>query len=590
MNLPILKKHRSALLTLIAVLAAAYAAPYLVPGDPDSLVFRDGALPTLLLLAAAYPAYTAFDKHDKRALKYGCFLALIFSFFLGLGSELMFYDGLLPGMGSLVRRFAVPCLATPLLGALLSHLFAAPAWEKDLSGRRLPYLFYFLVFALSYTATLLAFFPGVINYDFEGEIVQYMTGEYLASHPIFHSMLTGVLYQLGTAVFGSATGGAATYSVFQLLCLSAMFAWCCCFLQKRVPLWTVLLVAAGMAVLPFNGILAISTVKDTLFTGLCAMLCLTLWEIAEDPDAFITRKSKLLRVFLICLFMSLLRHNAIFAVLPAILAVIILCRSARKRAVALCAVTMLFCLGMPRALQYATHAKALLSSELMSVPCQQLMRTAARVDELTEEEYDEIAAWFSGAIHRYRPSYADPAKGGNFDLERYNAHPEEYWSLYLKYAKRYPRVYIEAFFANCMGIWYPDDTTHAHTMDTEEWDYVYLKTGDIVPEMVGEVTAHSYLPAYRTWIYNSTHHSRHENVPLYSQLFKPSTYVYLLLALTLLLFYRRERRLALCTLPVWGIILSLLFSACILVRYSYPFMVCVPMLMLLILFSKRRPA
>ena len=58
----------------------------------------------------------------------------------------------------------------------------------------------------------------------------------------------------------------------------------------------------------------------------------------------------------------------------------------------------------------------------------------------------------------------------------------------------------------------------------------------------------------------------------------------------LLLLYRRERRWALCTLPVWGIILSLLFSACILIRYSYPFMVCVPMLALLILFSNRRPA
>ena len=65
---------------------------------------------------------------------------------------------------------------------------------------------------------------------------------------------------------------------------------------------------------------------------------------------------------------------------------------------------------------------------------------------------------------------------------------------------------------------------------------------------------------------------------------------HLLLALTLLLLYRRERRWALCTLPVWGIILSLLFSACILIRYSYPFMVCVPMLALLILFSNRRPA
>ena len=585
-----LKSHRSTLLTLFSVLAAAFAAPYLVPGDPDAQVFRNGVLPALLLLAAAYPVHAAFEKHPTRALKYGLFLGLVFTFFLGVGSELMFYDQLLPGMGSLIRRFAVPCMATPLVGALFSHLFALPRRAPGASRRQLPYLFYFLVFALSYGATLLAFFPGIINYDFEGEIVQYLTGEYLASHPIFHTVLTGVLYRLGTLVFGSATGGAATYSVFQLLCLSAMFAWCCCFLQKRVPLWATLLLTAAMAILPYNGVLAISTIKDTLFTGLCAMLCLTLWEIAESPEAFLSRKRNLARLFGICLTMSLLRHNAVFATLPALLVVILLCRNGRKKAVAACAVTLLFCLAAPRCLQYATHAKALLSSELMSVPCQQLMRTASRATDLTKEEYDEISAWFSDAIHRYRPSYADPAKGGNFDLERYNEHPEAYWSMYLKYAKRYPRIYVEAFLANCMGIWYPDDNTHAHTMDSEEWDFVYLKTGNIVPEIVGEVNAHSYLPAYRTWIYNSMHHSRHENVPLYAQLFKPSTYVYLMLALTLLLRYRREKKFALCTLPTWGIIFSLLFSACILIRYSYPFMTCAPMFLLLVLFSDRRAA
>ena len=585
-----LKSHRSTLLTLFSVLAAAFAAPYLVPGDPDAQVFRNGVLPALLLLATAYPVHAAFEKHPARALKYGLFLGLVFTFFLGVGSELMFYDQLLPGMGSLIRRFAVPCMATPLVGALFSHLFTLPRRAPGASRRQLPYLFYFLVFALSYGATLLAFFPGIINYDFEGEIVQYLTGEYLASHPIFHTVLTGVLYRLGTLVFGRATGGAATYSVFQLLCLSAMFAWCCCFLQKRVPLWATLLLTAAMAILPYNGVLAISTIKDTLFTGLCAMLCLTLWEIAESPKAFLSRKRNLARLFGICLTMSLLRHNAVFATLPALLVVILLCRNGRKKAVAACAVTLLFCLAAPRCLQYATHAKALLSSELMSVPCQQLMRTASRATDLTEEEYDEISAWFSDAIHRYRPSYADPAKGGNFDLERYNEHPEAYWSMYLKYAKRYPRIYVEAFLANCMGIWYPDDTTHAHTMDSEEWDFVYLKTGNIVPEIVGKVNAHSYLPAYRTWIYNSMHHSRHENVPLYAQLFKPSTYVYLMLALTLLLRYRREKKFALCTLPTWGIIFSLLFSACILVRYSYPFMTCAPMFLLLVLFSDRRAA
>ena len=104
MNLLPLKQRRSTLLTLVSVLAAAYAAPYLVPDSPDSLVFRDGILPALLLLAAAYPARAAFEKHPARALKYGGFLALVFSFFLGLGSELMVYDGFLPGAGSFIRR------------------------------------------------------------------------------------------------------------------------------------------------------------------------------------------------------------------------------------------------------------------------------------------------------------------------------------------------------------------------------------------------------------------------------------------------------------------------------------------------------
>ena len=140
MNLPTLKKRRPALLTLLAVLGAAFAAPYLVLNDPDSLVFRDGMLTTILLLTAAYPAHIAFEKHAGRALKYGCFLALFFAFFLGLGSELMFYDGFLPGVGSFVRRLVVPCLATPLLGhpwAILPlvGVFAVLIWYAVVSAK-----------------------------------------------------------------------------------------------------------------------------------------------------------------------------------------------------------------------------------------------------------------------------------------------------------------------------------------------------------------------------------------------------------------------------------------------------------------------
>lgn len=94
----------------------------------------------------------------------------------------------------------------------------------------------------------------------------------------------------------------------------------------------------------------------------------------------------------------------------------------------------------------------------MSIPCQQLMRTAERAP-ISEEEYAEINTWFSDQTHRYRPHSADPAKGGNFDYARYQADPSAYWSLYFRYLKRYPAIYLEAFLDNCMGLWYPDDMT-----------------------------------------------------------------------------------------------------------------------------------
>ena len=67
----LLQKH-SVLAAIAAALLAAFAAPYLIPADPDSAVFRSGMLSALLLLAAAFPVRTALERHSMRSLLYGC--------------------------------------------------------------------------------------------------------------------------------------------------------------------------------------------------------------------------------------------------------------------------------------------------------------------------------------------------------------------------------------------------------------------------------------------------------------------------------------------------------------------------------------
>ncbi|MBR3796829.1 MAG: hypothetical protein IKK34_12510 [Clostridia bacterium] len=572
-------------LALLSALLLLFAAPYLTPENPDSAIFRRGALGTLVVLACYFPASLALSKHTLRQLVYGLAFALFFSAALGIGSELHIYEKLLPGTGSMLRRLAVPFMAAPLLGTLFSYGFA---FDSTLlaAKKHAPWLAFFLLFSFCYGLVLLAFYPGIINYDFTSEYHQFMTGVYEAKHPVFHTILSGALYQLGILLFGSQTAGAATYSVVQIVLLAAMYATAFRFIARRIPGFATLILALLVALLPFQGILAISTIKDALFTGLCVLLCVQLWSIAEDADAFFSSKLQMLGFLMICLFMALLRHNGIFAYLPAFVALIALGRSHRRRALMLSVVTVALCILLPRGLEAAVDAQESPSSELMSIPCQQLMR-AAEYGDVSEEEYAQINAWFANITYRYRPHYADTAKG-NLDMERYNANPSEFWAMYFKFAKRNPTVYIEAFLENCAGIWYPDDISHAHTMDSEHWDPVYLKTGNILPDELSDVQAHSYLPWLKTLLFGSTHHARHEQYPLFSLMMRPAFYVYLLLFSILYLFCRKEKRWALCLLPICGIAVSLLFSACILVRYGYPIMTAAPIMFSLIFFAGRK--
>ena len=483
-------------------------------------------------------------------------------------------------MGSAVRRLAVPFLAAPYLGALASFLFAARPLRASEEGKAIPFAAFFALFALCYGLVLLALFPGVISYDFEHEIAQFTTGEYNAAHPVFHTLFLGSLYALGERLLGSMTAGAALYSLVQLLILAALYAYACTFVQRRVPRAVTLALAACFALLPFHGVLAVSTAKDPLFGGLSVLLCLSLWEMAEDPDAFLHSRRKCARLTLVSLFMCLLRHNALFAVIPACLAAVILCRNLRLKTLRLCALALACCLLIPQALVFAVDAQKVPSSELMSVPCQQLMRTAARAN-ISDEEYEELSVWFSGEVQRYRPHCADPAKGGNFDLARYQEDPGAFWSMYLRYGAAYPRIYLEAFLENSVGIWNPDDLSHAHALSTEEYDFIYLNTTYPFEQDRYPIQARSLLPPLQRLLYAFTHDSVQQRYPLLAQLFCPATYTFVCLLAALLLLCRRQGRFALCLLPMAGLFLSVLFSAGVFVRYAYPLMACAPVMLTL---------
>ena len=100
---------------VLAIGASLIAAPYLIPENPDSPVFRTGTLALLLMLGAISPVHAALKKHSLTSLIYGCGSGFIFLLCLGIGNELRFYDQLLPGMGSFASAYIDTILSNTLL-------------------------------------------------------------------------------------------------------------------------------------------------------------------------------------------------------------------------------------------------------------------------------------------------------------------------------------------------------------------------------------------------------------------------------------------------------------------------------------------
>ena len=155
-----IRKH-ARLLAILAVTMAAVAMPYMIAANPDTPVFRGGFLRFLLLAACLPPLETAFRKAGKRQLIVSMGFGFFFAFALSLGSELYIYQGLLRGLGSMIRRMAVPVLAAPLCGGFCALASMTTLASGKSQRFQLPFAVYMAVIFLCWVPVWVAFWPAL---------------------------------------------------------------------------------------------------------------------------------------------------------------------------------------------------------------------------------------------------------------------------------------------------------------------------------------------------------------------------------------------------------------------------------------------
>lgn len=558
-------------------LLLAFAAPYLIPVNPDSAVFRSGTLALLLVLAGLYPVWQAFRRASRRQLVCGFGFALLFAAALSLGSELFVYDGLLRGAGSLLRRIAVPLMAAPALGAAAARLFSAKPVEKKVP--HIPLWGYALVILLGWLPVLLAFFPGMVNYDFPAQYQQHLQHAYSTLHPLLHSALSNGLMAVGEALC-DPTLGLFFNTVLQMLVFALALAYSCVFTQKHgAPAWMLLLMAAAYALLPIFSTMAVSTCKDTLFSAALLVLSLQSFALLEDSEAFFRKKTNLFLYVLCGVGTALLRNNGLFAFALLIPAMLIAAKGFRRQTALLFAACLCAAGLVNGALTLSLHPSGENTSfQLYSIPAQQLVR-AYNSGRMSEEDKAEIRSWYvsdEGLI--VHPHLADPAKG-YLDRERIQREGGNFLALWKKHAKTYAHEYLEAFLMLNVGSWYPDDLSHSTIYpDVSYNDKGYLQLQEVDMAEYGIHTT-CYLPAVRNLLERICRRNYYQKFPLISPLFAVATPFWLLvLACAKLISDRRARSLP-AALGALGIWLSYLLGPCTLPRYTLPLFCLAPALL-----------
>ncbi len=431
---------------------------------------------TLIFFILLYFFYkTTFQITDRKVIivSYLCGSLYTASFVLVKLSTLLADER--PGYAAYVAFFYVIGFFL-FFGNLLVFLYSR-FMEKDfcldektkrpdtLSRKAILYGSSMLLMLLAWLPYFLRNFPGDVTTDSHDELEQAVgAAPYSNHHPIAHTMMIRLFYNLGMLLFNDQTMAVATYSVCQAILLSAAFSYLLITLYKfRVKRGVILAVLAFYTVIPYHGVYSVTMWKDIWFGGIVVVLSTTIWRLIRY---YRQKPAKLPWFELIMLFvfgtaMCLFRSNGLYAyiLLVPFLCLIFLRKSFMPILFSMMALMVAFMVKGPVYNSMGVTPPDTIES--LSIPAQHIARAIKDGAVLTTEEEELLSnvVDIQQIPERYAPSISDPIKNlvRETDNQAYiDEHKMEFLKLWVDLGISYPKSYILAQIDQTYGYWYPD--------------------------------------------------------------------------------------------------------------------------------------
>lgn len=528
---------------------------------------------------------------------YGIFIVCyIFMFFGIIGSHLQrcgnieWMNGwesnmLYWSIGNMVGSFLISCFIYQMFPTSGGVLKFQEGVIKDLNKSIKPEKLFIISALIMFIAWLpceLAYYPGIFDYDVLGQIPQGSIVGYSKGHPLLHTVFLNSLYLAGSKIFGDGNSGIVLYTIVQMLILSGCISYAITYLYRQdfnkkicygLTIW--------FAFFPTHAIMSVSTTKDVIFS--CAMLVFMILIY----DVTIKRNKK--NVFYCIIWggiCALLRNNMIYAIVV-FLVIIILSKIIWKKKIRISALMQIgvwviaVYMIVNTAMATVLQAKDGSVVEMLSVPLQQLARTYnyGQMEDADQKILFELVP--EDALNNYRPSLADPVKSyvnsGEWDGNR-----QQYIALYLKYLKKVPGTYANAFLELTRGMWYLDDISHIWVYGSP--NYLEYSIRELPQEWnLPAVVRDTKWNQAKQYYDNIARGEWVKDVPVLSWLFAPATYCWMLIVMFGYSIYRRKWNEVLWQIPLLLYGATLLLGPAVLIRYVYFAFLLVPFVGLLII-------
>lgn len=495
-------------------------------------------------------------------------------------------------------------IMTIVSSILVRILFSALTWlqDKELKSRMVKkeyrgiqvFFFYAGIILLFWVPVFLAYYPSVFAYDAEAQFYQFLAHDYSTHHPLIHTLFLEAFFRLGEMMFGSYSAGMAMHSATQMFIMAAILGYVMMILYQAETSWVMrFALLIFYALFPVNSILALSTTKDVIFSGLVLLYVVKLYQWCGVEGR--KTKSFLLVFIALSVLMLLFRNNALYAYLAAQPFSYYLWKKSagehqseaaetiavRKQYIVVVLVTLVLFTAAGAGLKSVTLAKNGSPREMLSVPLQQMARTrVVHEEEIDVSMREELNAYLPSewVFAAYNPHLADPVKNRAIIHDN----PAGLIKTWIKLGVRFPVTYVDAFLDNSIGYWYIADKSHAeiYGIGTES-GFGYLSTDNRTMPAGCEIVEHSYFPALRVFMERIVSDNEYQKIPFLSVIFAPAFYWWLLYLYMAFYLYRKEYKMLLPVMFLLMYYFTLLLSPTVLIRYMYPFVISVPMILCL---------